>query len=75
MSNLAHALSVPVLSNAYVGAAKAVGRWLAAATRTRYKRRGIFRSVTMVMVVTWLWLSMAIVVAVAVAVAVKVSSC
>ena len=52
-----------------------MSKWLVAATRTRYERRSIFRSVAMVMVVTWLWLSMAIIVAVAVAVAVKVSSC
>ena len=65
---------MPLISHAYAyaGAAKAVGRWLVAATRTRYKRRGIFRSVTMVMVVT---MAMAMAIDVTVAVAVAVNSC
>ena len=60
---------MPVLPHAYAcaEAAKPVGRWLAAATRTRYKHRGIFRSVTMVMVVTMV-IDMAIAVVVAIAV-------
>ena len=77
-SNLVHALPVPALSHAYTcaGAAKAVGWWLAATARTRYKRRSIFRSAAVVVAMAVaVAIAMAMAVAVAVAVTAKVSSC